>query len=108
MNSMKLYDHLRTSPTASQTTFQRTRLADDQVHTLPPRPTLTKPLLKTESDTKNFDSRASSAHIRHDFRSRHLPPLADQAIPRALERALERRRLAVPKTNRRSSCCSTF
>jgi hypothetical protein len=93
MNWRKLYDKRSTSPTASQNNFQRTRLADDQVHTLPPRPTLTKPLFDTESDTKNIDSRASSAHIRHDFRSRHLPPLADQAIPRALERALERRRL---------------
>src|SRR5262245_15157112 len=49
-------------------------------------------------------------HRRQDIAHAHTrrlprlpsPPLADQAIPRALERTLKRRRLAVPKTNRRS------
>src|SRR5262249_38686331 len=48
-------------------------------------------------------------HRRQDIAHAHTrqlprppsPPLADQAIPRPLERTLERRCLAVPKTNRR-------
>src|SRR5262249_22466410 len=117
MNWRKLYDKRSTSPTASQNNFQRTRLADDQVHTLPPRPTLTKPLLKTESDTKNFDSTASSAHIRHAFRSRHLPlllirlfhapssaPSSAAALPfRKLTVAAAAARLSRPSSNARST-----
>jgi hypothetical protein len=68
--------------------------------TRPPR-ALTKTLFNAKPDTRGIDARTSRTHIPDNFRSRYLSPFTAQKIPRALERTFERRRLAVPKTNRR-------